>query len=95
MGEKHGKLTAYLSAPEAWSLSLGTSVGWGCLVITCSTYLSTAGPLGTVLGLIIGAVVMVVVGRSYTYLMSRFPDAGGVLSYTKEAFGDDFGILAV
>ena len=54
------KLTPYLSPAAAWALSLGTSIGWGSLVITSSTYLSQAGPVGSVLGMIVGAVIILI-----------------------------------
>ena len=87
------KLTPYLSRTGAWALALGTSVGWGSLVITANTYLSQAGPLGSVLGLMIGAVIMIVISRCYHYLMNCFPDCGGAYSYARDAFGYDQGFL--
>lgn len=38
------KLTPYLPARGAWALALGTSIGWGSMVVTSSSYLSQAGP---------------------------------------------------
>ena len=38
------RLTSYLSPASAWALAVGTSVGWGALVVTASGYLSQAGP---------------------------------------------------
>ena len=87
------RLKPYLSRTGAWAYSLGTSIGWGSLVITSSTYLSHAGPLGSVLGMVIGTVIMLVISRSYHYLMHRYPDAGGAYSYTGNAFGYDYGFL--
>jgi amino acid permease len=68
-------LRKHLSPIGAWAFSIGTSVGWGSLVVTSSTYLVQAGPLGSVLGLVLGALIMLVVSSSYAYLMRCFPDA--------------------
>ena len=87
------KLKPYLSPTGAWAFSLGTSIGWGSLVITSSTYLSSAGPLGSVIGMILGAAVMLVISRSYNYLMVRYPDPGGAYSFAKQAYGYDHGFL--
>ena len=87
------KLTPFLSGYDAWALALGTSVGWGSLVITANTYLTQAGPLGSILGIAIGAVIMLIVSRCYYYLMSRYPDAGGAFAYSKVAFGHDHAFL--
>lgn len=94
MREHSAHLEPYLSRAEAWSLALGTSIGWGSLVITCSTYLASAGPAGTVLGLLIGTAVMLMVASTYAFLMRHHPDAGGAFTYAKEIFGPDFGVLA-
>ena len=87
-------LDRHLSMPGALAFSVGTSVGWGSLVVTCNTYLAQAGPLGSVLGLVFGAVVMLVISRSYAALMRAYPEAGGAYAYTKELFGYDHGFLA-
>ena len=84
----------HLSLPGAWAFSIGTSVGWGALVVTASTYLDQAGPLGSVLGLCIGGVVMLLVAWCYSYMMRAFPESGGAYAFTREMFGHDFGFLA-
>jgi len=75
-------------------MALGTSIGWGSVFVTSNTYLVEAGPMGTVLGLMIGAIVMIIMSRSYHYMMNCFPDCGGVYTYTKEVFGYDQGFVA-
>ena len=87
------KLSADLSPLGAWSFAVGAGVGWGSLVVTSSSYLAQAGPLGSVLGLAIGTVIMLVIARNYAYLMRLFPESGGAYAYTREAFGYDHGFL--
>ena len=87
-------LTPYISPAGAWALALGTSVGWGSLVVTSKSYLGQAGPLGSVLGLVIGALVMLVMCRNYHYMIQCYPDAGGPYTYAKETFSPDHGFLA-
>ena len=82
-----------LSVFEAWAFSIGTAIGWGSLVVTANTYLAKAGPVGSVLGLIIGAVIMLIMSRNYYYLMEIHPDGGGAYTYVKEQFGYDHGFL--
>ncbi|MBQ6491275.1 MAG: hypothetical protein IJI88_03270, partial [Atopobiaceae bacterium] len=91
--EKAGGLRPHLTTLEAWALALGTSVGWGSLIVTCNSYLTQAGPMGSVLGLAVGAVVMLLVGLNYHYLMNQYPDAGGPYAYLRESFGYDYGFL--
>ena len=73
-----GSLTPYLSERAAWALSVGTSVGWGALVVTSSDFLSAAGPAGSLIGLLIGMGLMLLIARNYFFTASRYPDAGGL-----------------
>ena len=92
MGESI-KLKAHLSPFSIWAFSLGTAVGWGSLVVTSNTYLVQAGPLGTSLGLLAGAVIMMLIGWNYAYMMRCYPEAGGAYAFTREVFGYDQGFL--
>ena len=92
--ETSQRLTPYVTPAGAWALSLGTSIGWGSLVITSSTYLSQAGPMGSTLGMLAGALIMLIISRNYHYMMDCFPDAGGVYAYARETHGYDHGFLA-
>ena len=91
--ENEKGLRRYLSPAGAWAFSIGTSIGWGSLVVTASTYLAQAGPLGSVLGLAAGALVMLVIGWSYAYLTQCYPEAGGAYAFAREAFGYDQAFL--
>ena len=91
--QPHGKLTKNLSPLGAWAFAIGTSIGWGSLVVTNNAYLGQAGPAGSVIGMIVGAVVMLIISRNYSYLMTAYPDSGGAYTYSKEAFGYDHGFL--
>ena len=87
-------LSHYLSPVAVWALSFGCAVGWGSVVMPGTTFLPIAGPLGTMLGLIAGAVVMLIIGLNYHYMMNRYPDAGGTYSYAKRVLGFDHGFMS-
>ena len=55
-----------LSLPGAWALSLGCAVGWGAFMMPGNTFLPVAGPLGTVIGILTGALIMLIVGVNYS-----------------------------
>ncbi len=93
--EDNRVLSKHMSPITIWAFAIGSSVGWGSLVVTSSSYLAQAGPVGSVLGIVIGTVVMLIIGRCYAYLIKTYPDAGGVYTYAKESFGYDQGFLAV
>ena len=82
-----------MSMPAALAYSIGTSIGWGSLVVTCNTYLVQAGPAGSVIGLVLGGALMLIISRSYSYLMRMYPEAGGAYSFSKEVLGYDYGFL--
>ena len=88
------KLRPSVTPLNAWAFAIGTAVGWGSLVVTASSYLGQAGPWGSVLGLVIGTIIMLIIGRNYAYLMQIYPDAGGAYSYCREVFGPDYAFLA-
>ena len=88
------KLKRRLFPIAVWALSFGCSVGWGAFVMPGTTFLPIGGPLGTVIGIAIGALIMFIIGVNYSYLMKRYPDSGGTYSYTKHVFGYDHGLLS-
>ena len=88
-----GTLTPYLSEKAAWALSVGTSVGWGALVVTSSGFLSAAGPAGSLIGLLVGMGLMLLIARNYFFTASRYPDAGGLYTVVRNVFGYDRAFL--
>ena len=92
-GEKF-RIKRYLSPLAVWALSFGCSVGWGAFMMPGNTFLPIAGPFGTAIGIGVGMLIMMIVGVNYHYLMNRFPDNGGIFSYTKNVFGYDHAFLS-
>ena len=84
----------YLTPLGAWALAFGCSVGWGAFVMPGTTFLPIAGPVGSALGLGLGAAVMMILAANYHYLMNRFPGSGGTYTYTKRCFGYDHGFVS-
>ena len=92
-GQKTGTLTKNLSPLGAWAFAIGTSIGWGSLVVTNKSYLGQAGPIGSLIGMVVGAIVMLIISKNYAYLMNAYPDSGGAYTYSREVFGHDHGFL--
>ena len=87
------RLRPYLSPLAVWALSVGSAIGWGSLVVTSKNYLSQSGPLGSILGLLIGFVMLLMVANHYHFLANRYPGTGGLYNYVKYIFGYDRAFL--
>ena len=77
-----------------WAFSIGTSIGWGSFIVTCNSYLSKAGILGTTFGLLTGMAVILVITWNLQYMIQTAPDAGGIYTFEKKIGGKDLGFLA-
>ncbi len=89
-----GKRNASISAFGAFALSIGTAIGWGSFVVTGSSFLSKAGPMGSIIGLLIGFLIMIVVAVNYSYMINKYPnDNGGIFCYAKNTLGGDHAFL--
>ena len=83
-----------VSALGALGLSVGTAIGWGSFVVTGSSFLSKAGPLGSVIAIVIGMLIMLVLAYNYHYMMNKYPDSnGGIYTFAKNTLGGDHAFL--
>lgn len=90
MGNKQHKqqgLQKKLSPMSVWALAFGCIIGWGAFMMPGTTFLPTAGPMGTTIAMIIGALIMIIISFSYTYMIRKYPKAGGEFTFTKVTFG--------
>ena len=87
------KLEKSLSPINVWSLALGSIIGWGAFVMPGNLFLQTAGPLGTAIGMIIGALIMIIIALSYGYMVQKFPVAGGEFAFSFKGFGRNHAFI--
>ena len=90
---KYSSGMRHLSAFSAWALAFGCAVGWDAIVMPWTTFLPKAGPLGTLLGLLAGGLIMAVIAWNFHYMINHKPGPGGVYTYATAAFGHDHGYL--
>ncbi len=81
--------TGSLSILNVWALSFGCALGWGAFVMPGSTLLPLAGPAGTIVALLLGALAMGVIAVCLQFMATRYPDANGAFGYTRNVFGHD------
>lgn len=87
------RFAPFMSERGAWAYGVGTAIGWGSFVVTSNSYLLEAGPVGSVIGMLIGVAIMVIIAWNYSYLMKRYPSSGGAYTYAKSVLGNDYGFL--
>lgn len=72
---------------DVLGLAVGAIIGWGCFVLPGTSFLPKAGPVGAILGLLLGAGIIMLISLSYSYLIGKYPVSGGEYIFVKEAFG--------
>lgn len=85
-GEQRVQLSKSLKPRWVWAIALGSAVGWGAFVLP-TDWMATAGPLGAILGFLIGGALMIVIAVSYGLLIRTFPVSGGEFAYAHVGFG--------
>lgn len=80
------ELRKTLKPSWVWAIALGSAVGWGAFVLP-TDWIATAGPLGAVVGFVLGGVLMAVIAVSYGFLIRTFPVSGGEFAYALVGFG--------
>lgn len=74
------------------AIALGSAVGWGAFVLPVD-WMATAGPIGALLGMSIGGLLMILIAVSYGFLAKTFPVSGGAFAYTLIGFGRTHGFI--
>ncbi|UOQ91874.1 APC family permease [Halobacillus shinanisalinarum] len=84
--EERSELKKTLKPHWVWAIAFGSAVGWGAFVLPMD-WMSAAGPLGVIIGFSIGAILMILIGVSYGYLIKKLPVSGGEFAYAYYGFG--------
>jgi basic amino acid/polyamine antiporter, APA family len=79
------KLARKLRLHDYFALAFGTMIGTGWLVLM-DDWLGRGGPLGAMLGFVLGGIVLLPVGYVYGQWVLRLPDAAGEAAYTAQVF---------
>ncbi|WP_153731108.1 APC family permease [Sporosarcina obsidiansis] len=80
------KLHKTLKPSWVFAIALGSSVGWGAFILP-GDWIRQSGPLGAIIGLGIGALVMMIIASSYGVMIKKFPVSGGGFTYAFVAAG--------
>jgi basic amino acid/polyamine antiporter, APA family len=79
------QLARKLRVLDYFTLGWGTMVGVGWLVVM-DDWLLRGGPLGGILGFVLGGALLLPIGHVYGKLVATMPDASGEVVYTAKVF---------
>ena len=85
--EQNTSLRKQLNPIHVWAIAFGCIIGWGSFINPGKKFLPNSGVAGTAIAMVLGALVMVVIARSYAYMVPKYPEAGGEFTFTKNCFG--------
>lgn len=80
-------LQKQLSPTHVWAIAFGCIIGWGSFINPGKKFLPNSGVAGTAIAMVLGALVMLIIAKSYAYMVPKYPKAGGEFTFTKMCFG--------
>ena len=86
-------LQRQLSPMHVWALAFGCVIGWGSFINPGKKFLPNSGVAGTAIAMVLGALVMIIIAFSYSYMVPKYPKAGGEFTFTKNCFGKNAAFL--
>lgn len=75
-----------MSATDILVVAFGAMIGWGW-VVSSGRWIQNAGIIGTVIGFVIGGLMIFFVGMTYAELTPAMPEVGGEHVFSHRAFG--------
>lgn len=75
-----------MSATDILVIAFGAMIGWGW-VVSSGRWIQNAGTIGTVIGFVIGGIMIYFVGMTYAELTPAMPKVGGEHVFSHKAFG--------
>lgn len=92
MSETNTRFAKVLKGRSVVALAFGAMIGWSWVLIT-GVWLTSAGPLGTIIAFAIGGTAIALIALTYAELASAMPKAGGEHVYTHRALGPNWSFV--
>lgn len=86
MEQKKRDFNKVLNTGDVIMTAFGAMIGWGW-VVSSGNWIQSAGTVGTMLGFLIGGIMIYYVGLVYAELTTAMPEVGGPKAFTARAFG--------
>lgn len=91
---KKQELTGKIGFASALAYAFGCAVGWGAFMMPSNIFLPEAGPLGSVIGIVLAALMVLIIGRCTSYMAKKYPNEAGIHVYIAKSMGADHGFLS-
>ena len=82
-----------LAALNMWGLSFGCAVGWGAFMMPGNLFLPHAGPVGSIMAIVLGALAILIITANFCALARRYDEDGGFFAYARRLMGYDHAFL--
>ena len=90
--ERTDRLARVLKGRDVVTLAFGAMIGWSWVLMT-GFWVQTAGSIGTLIAFAAGGFAMLLIGLTYSELVSAMPEAGGEHIYTHRALGPNWSFV--
>lgn len=87
MKENIKKFNPVLRTTDVLVVAFGAMIGWGW-VVSSGQWIQSGGVLGTIIGFLIGGIMIYFVGLCYAELTTAMPKCGGEHVFSNKAFGN-------
>ena len=78
---------------DIFAIVLGAIIGWGSFMLPGTKFLKEAGVINTALGLILGAICIILIEKNYAVMINSQDEEGGEFSYTYNNMGKKHGFV--
>lgn len=75
------------------SIALGSIIGTGAFLLPGDFFLKKIGLLNTVVGILIGTLLIFIIENNYNFLIKKFPKSGGEYIFVKNALGKNHAFI--
>ncbi len=86
MSNKNNRFSRVMNTTDILVVAFGAMIGWGW-VVSSGRWIQNAGVIGTVIGFVIGGIMIYFVGMTYAELTPAMPKVGGEHVFSYKAFG--------
>lgn len=75
-----------------FAMALGAAIGWGAYILPFD-WVQKAGLAGTLIGFVIGGLMIAIIGLSYGFTICALPLTGGGVTFAMAALGRTHAFL--